>query len=116
MNIDFTQPVSINEDGIGYSVTLVGGMPYGVYEADIVHPELWQSIQDWLAAGNVAEDYAPPAAVAILQSPAQLKAAQSAELESDQWAAIQQGLLALANGSGTDPLSVALQGFIKGVT
>jgi len=89
-----------------------GGPNYEVLESD----PLWADVQAWLAAGNTAEDYAPPAAVATLQSPAQLAAAQQAQLASDQWAAIQQGLLALANGAGTDPLSVALQGFIKGVT
>jgi hypothetical protein len=119
MTVDFTQPVQSMPNG-SYIVTLSNGWPYNVVQGDsspvVDVAALWQSIQDWLAAGNTAEDYAPPAAVATLQSPAQLAAAQQAQLASDQWEAIQQGLLALANGTGTDALSVALQGMIKGVT
>ena len=112
MTVDFTKPVLLMPDGSYVVTTQHPAYPYNVLPDD----PMWQSIQDWLAAGNTAEDYAPPAAVATLQSPAQLAAAKQAQIASDQWAAIQQGQLALANGTGTDPLSVALQGFIKGVT
>jgi hypothetical protein len=107
--IDFTQPVLLMPDG-SYVVTY-NGMPYNVLASD----PLMAQVTAWLAAGNTAADYSPTL-TATPQSPAQLAAAQQAQLASDQWAAIQQGLLALANGAGTDPLSVALQGFIKGVT
>jgi hypothetical protein len=116
MTVDFNVKPILMPDG-SY-VVAVSNPSYPQYNVttDPEFAHLWKSIQDWLAAGNTAEDYAPPAAVATLQSPAQLAAAKQAQIASDQWAAIQQGLLALANGTGTDPLSVALQGFIKGVT
>jgi hypothetical protein len=111
MTVDFTQPVLFDVPNNGYMVTLDNGLPYEVLATD----PLMAKISAWLGVGNTAADYSPTL-TATPQSPAQLAAAQQAQLASDQWAAIQQGLLALANGTGTDPLSVALQGFIKGVT
>jgi hypothetical protein len=109
--IDFTKPVLFDAPNNGYMVTLDNGWPYEVLADD----PLMAQVTAWLAAGNTAADYSPTL-TATPQSLAQLAAAQQAQLASDQWAAIQQGLLALANGAGTDPLSVALQGFIKVVT
>jgi hypothetical protein len=119
MTIDFTQPVLFDEANNGYMVTMIGlpaatngGPNYEVLEG---WPN-WADIQAWLAAGNEAQDYAPPAQVAVIQTPAQAAAAKAAQLQADQWAAIQAGLLALANGNGTDALSIALQGMIEGVS
>jgi hypothetical protein len=123
MTVDFTQPILLMPDGSFLAATLNPTFPqYNVVASDPGpngNPDMvamWESIQAWLAAGNTAQDYEPPAQVAVVQTPAQAAAAKAAQLQADQWAAIQQGLLALANGAGTDPLSVALQGFIKEVT
>jgi hypothetical protein len=57
MTVDFTQPVFSMPDG-SYVVTTQGpAYPYNVLPSD----PMWQSIQDWLAAGNVAQPYVPPA-------------------------------------------------------
>jgi hypothetical protein len=59
-DIDFAQPILLMSDG-SYVVTLTGGQPYNVLPEKA---DFWQSIQAWLAAGNVAQPYVPPAAVA----------------------------------------------------
>jgi hypothetical protein len=73
MTVDFTKPVLSMPDG-SYVVTVSNpNYPqYNVIENDAPPPwgnpgmpALWQSIQDWLAAGNVATPYVPPAAVAL---------------------------------------------------
>ena len=61
MTVDFTQPVLINPTDGSYIVTTQGpAYPYNVLPGD----PMWQSIQDWLAAGNTATPYVPPAAKA----------------------------------------------------
>ena len=59
MTIDFTQPVLFDAANNGYMVTLANGLPYEVLASD----PLWAEVQAWLAAGNVAQPYVPPAAV-----------------------------------------------------
>jgi hypothetical protein len=68
MTVDFTQPVQSMPGG-SYIVTLSNGWPYNVVQGDsspvVDVAALWQSIQDWLAAGNVATPYEPPAPVPL---------------------------------------------------
>jgi hypothetical protein len=66
MMIDFTQPVLYDAANSGYMVTLAdvpsstnGGPNYEVLESD----PLWADVQAWLAEGNTAALYLPPAAV-----------------------------------------------------
>ena len=116
MTVDFTQPVLSMPDG-SYVVTLDNGWPYNVVQGDsspvVDVPALWKSIQIWLASGNTAEEYQPPAAVAFLQSPAQALATDQTDV---LMAALPGILLQIARGDGTDPLSVALKAVIAGVT
>ena len=67
MTIDFTKPVIFDAANNGYMVTMTGlppaingGPNYEVLEG---YPN-WSDVQAWLAAGNVAKPYVPPAAVA----------------------------------------------------
>jgi hypothetical protein len=61
MTVDFTQPVLLMPDG-SYIVQTLGPIyPYNVLPGD----PMWQSIQDWLAAGNKADEYKPPEAKAV---------------------------------------------------
>jgi hypothetical protein len=58
MVVNFTQPILLMPDG-SYVVTTLGpAYPYNVLPSD----PMWGSIQDWLAAGNKAEEYRPPEA------------------------------------------------------
>lgn len=66
MTIDFTQPVLFDQPNKGYMVTMKelppatnGGPNYEVLEG---YPN-WPDVQAWLAAGNQAQPYVPPAAV-----------------------------------------------------
>ena len=61
MTVDFTQPVLSMPDGSYVVTTRDPTYPYNVLSGD----PMWQSIQDWLAAGNKAEAYKPPEAKAI---------------------------------------------------
>ena len=62
MTVDFTQPILINPADDSYIVTTQGpAYPYNVLPSD----PMWQSIQDWLAEGNKAEEYKPPEAKPI---------------------------------------------------
>lgn len=47
-------------------VTLENGWPYDVIQNDpgCQWPNLWTDVQAWLAAGNIAQPYVPPAPVA----------------------------------------------------
>jgi len=81
MIIDFTQPVEKMPDG-SYKVTLENGWPYNVLEADpsCQWQNLWPDIQAWLAAGNTAQPYVPPAPVpptAVQQAQATIAAIQA---------------------------------------
>jgi hypothetical protein len=105
MTVDFTQPVLSMPDGSYVVQTQGPAYPYNVLPGD----PMWQSIQDWLAAGNKADDYVPPTSKAIILSPAQ-------EQTNALIAALPGILLTLATGTGTDPLSVALQSVLKGET
>ena len=109
MTVDFTQPVLSMPDGSYFVTTRDPTYPYNVLSGD----PMWQSIQDWLAAGNTAEEYQPPAALAVLQSPAQALATDQTDV---LMAALPGILLQIARGDGTDPLSVALKAVIAGVT
>ena len=68
MTVDFARPILSMPDG-SYVVTLDNGWPYNVVQADsspvVDVPTLWKSIQEWLTAGNKAEEYKPPEAKAI---------------------------------------------------
>ena len=66
MTIDFTQPVLFDQPNNGYMVTMKelppatnGGPNYEVMEG---YPN-WPDVQAWLAAGNKAQPYVPPAPV-----------------------------------------------------
>ena len=68
MTIDFTQPVlshPVPDGTTGYIVTLANVWPYDVIQNDPAcqWPNLWPDVQAWLAAGNVAQPYVPPAAL-----------------------------------------------------
>jgi hypothetical protein len=65
VKINFTKPVLFDAPNKGYMVTLENGMPYEVLEVDpgCQWKNLWPDIQAWLAAGNVAQSYVPPAPV-----------------------------------------------------
>ena len=65
MTIDFTQPVLFDAANNGYMVTLANGRPYEVLEVDpgCQWPNLWPDVQAWLAAGNTAQPYVPPAPI-----------------------------------------------------
>ena len=112
MTVDFTQPVQSMPDG-SYVVTLSNGWPYNVVQGDyspvVDVAALWQSIQDWIASGNVATEYQPPDPLISVTTPAQR------QMDAIM-ANLPQLLLSLATGTGSDPLSVALQQMIKGVT
>jgi hypothetical protein len=58
MTVDFTQPVETMPDGSYVVTTAHPPYPYNVLPDD----PMWQSIQHWLAAGNVATPYVPPEA------------------------------------------------------
>ena len=59
MTVDFNHPVLLNPADGSYIVTTQGpAYPYNILPDD----PMWQSIQDWLAAGNVAIPYVPPVA------------------------------------------------------
>lgn len=60
-DIDFTQPVYLRDDGT-FVVTLVSGHPYHVIDT-LEYAAKWQRVQAWLAAGNTAQPYVPPAPV-----------------------------------------------------
>jgi hypothetical protein len=61
MTVDFTQPIILMPDG-SYVVQTKGPIyPYNVLSDD----PMWGSIQDWLAAGNKADEYKPPEAKPI---------------------------------------------------
>ncbi len=64
MTIDFTKPVLVMPDG-SY-VVAVSNPSYPQYNvtSDPEFAPLWASIQEWLAAGNTAAPYVPPAPVA----------------------------------------------------
>jgi hypothetical protein len=65
MKIDFSKPVLFDATNNGYMVTLENGWPYEVLEVDpgCQWPNLWPDVQAWLAAGNTAQPYVPPAPV-----------------------------------------------------
>ena len=79
MTIDLTKPVLFDApNNGGYMVTLENGMPYEVLEVDpgCQWKNLWSDVQAWLAAGNVATPYVPPAPVApnpVIQANATLQ-------------------------------------------
>ena len=59
MTVDFTQPIQQNPANGSYIVTTQNpAYPYNVLPGD----PMWQSIQEWLTAGNKAEEYKPPEA------------------------------------------------------
>jgi hypothetical protein len=60
MTVDFTKPIQLMPDGSYIVTTQHPAYPYNVLPDD----PMWQSIQDWLAAGNTATPYVPPAPVA----------------------------------------------------
>ncbi len=84
MTVDFTQPVLVMPDG-SYVVTLSNGMSYNALQVDPLcqWPNLWPDVQAWLAAGNVAQPYVPPATVppTIQQQLAVLDAVVSRDVE-----------------------------------
>lgn len=59
MTVDFSQPILSMPDGSYVVTTDDPVLPYNVLPADPLMP----SIMAWLAAGNVATPYVPPAAV-----------------------------------------------------
>jgi hypothetical protein len=59
MTIDFTKPVLFDAANNGYMVTMQNEWPYEVLEG---YPN-WSDVQVWLAAGNLATPYVPPAPV-----------------------------------------------------
>jgi hypothetical protein len=61
MTVDFTKPVLSMPDGSYVVTTKDPVYPYNVLPGD----PMWQSIQDWLSAGNKAEEYKPPEAKPI---------------------------------------------------
>lgn len=65
MTVDFTKPVLLMPDGSYVVTTRDPAYPYNVLPDD----PMWQSIQDWLAMGNTAEEYKPPEAKAISVDP-----------------------------------------------
>ena len=71
--IDFTQPVLYDAENNGYMVTLTNGLPYEVLASDSLIAE----VGAWLAKGNTAQPYIPPAAV-----PPDPKVAAQATLQS----------------------------------
>jgi hypothetical protein len=58
MTIDFTKPVLLMTGGSYVVTTKDPAYPYNVLPSD----PMWQSIQDWLTAGNKADAYKPPEA------------------------------------------------------
>ncbi len=83
MTIDFTKPVLFDQPNNGYMVTMKelppatnGGPNYEVLEG---YPN-WPDVQAWLAGGNVAQPYVPPAAMpptAVQQAQATIAAIQA---------------------------------------
>jgi len=59
MTVDFTKPVLYDAANNGYMVTLDNGYPYEVLSTDA----LWSFVQAWLAVGNAAPVYVPPAPI-----------------------------------------------------
>ena len=68
MTVDFTKSVLshlVFDGTTGYMVTLENGWPYDVIQNDppCQWSNLWPDVQAWLAAGNTATPYVPPAPV-----------------------------------------------------
>ncbi len=76
MTVDFTKPVLLMPDGSYVVTTRDPAYPYNVLPDDPLMP----SITAWLAAGNVATPYVPPAPVpptAVQQAQATIAAIQA---------------------------------------
>ncbi len=105
MTIDFTKPVLFDQPNNGYMVTMKelppatnGGPNYEVLEG---YPN-WPDVQAWLAGGNVAQPYVPPAAI----PPTPVQKAQ-ATIAAIQAKFINAQIIAANATSGLTPADVA---------
>jgi hypothetical protein len=57
---DFSKPILFDTANNGYMVTMPNGQPFEILESN---QTAWLEVQKWLAQGNTAQPYVPPAPV-----------------------------------------------------